>query len=48
MRVAHTVLGIDGETCRVFGMHESHLRREGRLIENFDRIEGLQIVSVGD
>jgi predicted nucleic acid-binding protein len=31
-----TVLGINEETCRIFGEENVRLRRDGRLIEDFD------------
>ncbi|NQT52325.1 type II toxin-antitoxin system VapC family toxin [bacterium] len=30
------VLTVDGETARIFGEQRARLRREGRLIDNFD------------
>lgn len=34
------ILGVDIETCRIFGREERRLRREGQLIENFDLLIG--------
>ena len=31
-----TVLGVDAETCQIFGRNRAQLRREGRLIADFD------------
>jgi tRNA(fMet)-specific endonuclease VapC len=31
-----TILGIDEETCKLFGKQRGKLKREGRIIDNFD------------
>lgn len=35
-----TVLGIDNETCKIFGRHRGHLRAAGKTTGDFDLLIG--------
>jgi tRNA(fMet)-specific endonuclease VapC len=34
------LIGVDEETCRIFGKHRGRLRRAGRLVSDFDLLIG--------